>query len=318
MKVAAKVMPRVRSLYRTLHKPLYPLGHIPESYADLKEGIQTCDVVNDNFVGRMTDYLRNHLLTEQLMEANREGSESIQSEEITDLFIREQLMKPSRITSEALNALGISNFEERGDNQFSGGTLYHKSSDCFKTLIDAGVETVIDFDEIGGYEKVCKDNGIKNFVSFQISEKGFWTKDVFKKEDQVIRCEVEDAKTSWGKTWPDSDILQEVQTKYQRDTREFIDDFIALMKVVRGRHYYAGCSYGTERTKIGFRLISRFDPTNTTIYEGALPQELVAMRNLADKFTAKDKRDLGWTEESENEFYENIREELRGFRYEEE
>ncbi|MBO6257321.1 hypothetical protein J6N69_04740 [bacterium] len=184
--------------------------------------------------------------------------------------------KPKNIDGETIYGLPLSNVHKISDsrryspNIYRGSTLYDAPEWVIQKIKDSGIKTVINLADYGNsYRKKIEKNGLE-YVDFNISS---------------IRC----------------NYLNENEKK---------NKLISFIKAMQKEYVYMGCEYGTYKTDAAVMINNLFNPKVKGYCKIYSPEMISDIPQIADEIylnmTEKDKKELGWTPEFEQQFNKKI------------
>lgn len=196
-----------------------------------------------------------------------------------------------------LDDVYIPNLKKIGQSSYRGSTLA-KNLNIVELLPRSGVRTMIDLVGYHKLEQECNEQKV-NYVKYAV-EADYWAHPIFKKDVTLI----EDYKHEMLKYPMTSKEKEKDFVRFKEminlERREFMREFIEIIKTMKSGHFYIACEHGEYRTPNILALNSYFNPTWTG--ENTKPTSefmYKSMKNMYLNMTDDEKNKLGFTKEHE-------------------
>lgn len=208
------------------------------------------------------------------------------------------LMKKNTPTNEKLH-LDVYNLRPLANNSYRGATLANKRKRDLEKLKQAGIKTIISFDN--HYDEEMLQN--EGFNYFRIDGQKIFEYGMVPAVSSKYSCLRKYYKTDEEYT----NHKKEADTYYNIRTRQFIEkEFLPLMKLYQKGNFYCGCAHGIHLTDKMLYLMASFNPKAkknefpivSTVSNGQYDIQM----NLYNNLTEEDKYVLGWNNEFDEDF----------------
>lgn len=189
-------------------------------------------------------------------------------------------------------------------NSYRGSSLYFEP-DYIPVVKQAGIKTIVDLEGFDTLKDECIKNGL-DYLNFS-KYNPVWNSDAFLSPENVVKKERHLRHDIQGCAKYDTEMFVDEKLKsWHQSCREFIDDFVKLIKTLQDDNFYIGCDFGTIRTDTTLMLNHFFNPRAREITPTYIiptnHYKIYMMENLYNNLTEYDKQQMGWTEEFDKNF----------------
>ena len=189
-------------------------------------------------------------------------------------------------------------------NSYRGSSLYFEL-EYLPTVKAAGIKTIVDLEGFDTLKEECMKTGL-NYLNFS-KFNPVWNSEAFLSPETVVKKERHLRRDIQGCANYDTEMFVDERLKsWHQNSREFIDDFVKLIKTLQEDNFYIGCDFGTIRTDTALMLNHFFNPRAREITPTYIiptnHYKIYMMENLYNNLTEYDKDQMGWTKEFDESF----------------
>ena len=233
-------------------------------------------------------------------------TEGRKSDYEVERMISDLIRKPVKVNDEMVQSLNLYNLDFVGDNSFRGAMIDAGELDKIGKLYEAGIRRII---HVSGGDNAlrneCKKLGIDYFaIDFDCMYRTPKTIDDVKRNSVRMARDILGLDEKGINEWIENDIIL-----WQKDTRDFIEEFIKYIQKMQKGNVYIGCGYGTYNTDEAIMFDYLFNPKMR--HENGLNRFNKVLLEPAEKYlyhslTERDKLKMGWTKEFEKIFFKRL------------
>ena len=273
----------------------------------LEQKLNSCDFNvfgYDDFESQeRREFIREHYLSQVMPYYSIYETQGRKTEQQMKDLIKILKGKPKILDYALITGEKIANLDRVGKNSLRGESLVYKP-EVLKSIKRAGIERIVDLVGYDEYKTSVKNEGLEYF-SFPINY--LWDKPAFRTKEDVVNRVINETRIYHVKPETAKKMISDTVNAYEKDKREFINDFIKLIKVLQKDYFYIGWEYGTYLTDSVLLLNTIFNPKckDEPIMFDLLPyyEDIVIFyKNL----TPEDKKEMGWDKDFEDNFYKRL------------
>ena len=294
-------------VYKMLINSIPSISH--SSHSKHMPNNETNVIGYDDDVSRLRrNYIREHYNTYKMPYQSIYESEGRMSEYQLNNLLKQLNHRPNYVSDKKMQNIPLTGIEMINKNSYRGCSPMADLKSV-KLLKDAGIKHIVDIEGFEELKDECEKQNIK-YSNFLIEEEvDFFDRDIFKTKNSIIAERTQFFRDIIGAS-PER-VKQGVDDglkSWEKSKRNMIEYFTDFIKTMQAGNVYIGCKCGTIRTDIALMLNQLFNPkqanfkNNIEYNQKLLDNAVILYKNLDDT----DKLKMGWNDEFDKHFLDNI------------